>query len=201
MINNYIVGSSPTILVKEFDHRSVEDISTNGFIIYPIYVCTTCKKTKSSLEMKDLLEMGIPLFVIRRCPVISFQKTCYTTELAELIMTLMTSELGAGQISNIIKKRRTAYWVGSARVYLEANKHTSDFECERGSLGSFGFLQPAATIIQPFPQPCSHCGGFGGTHGPSPRNIQRFFVAYNAHLTLFADRFMMSLGGQVRTHN
>ena len=115
-------------------------------------------------------------------------------------MTLMTFELGAGQISNVIMKRRTAYWVASARVYLEATKHAIDLETERGSLGSFGFLKPGS-IIQPFPQFTTHCGGFGGTYGPSSRNLQRFFVANSAHLTMFADRFMMSLGGQVRTHN
>lgn len=105
MIDNYIVGSTSSILIKEYDHRSVEDVSTNGFIIFPIYFCTTCKRTKSSIEIKDLAEMGIPSYVIRRCPVITFQKTCYTVELAELIMTLMTSELGAGQISNFIKRK------------------------------------------------------------------------------------------------
>ena len=115
-------------------------------------------------------------------------------------MTLMTSELGAGQIANVIMKHRTAYWVASARVYLEATKHAIDLESERGSLASFGSLK-AATIIQPFPQLTTHCGGFGGTHGPSSRSLQRFFVAYSAHLNMFADRFMMSLGGQVSKSN
>ena len=143
--------------------------------------------------------MGFPLYVIRRCPVICFQKTTYTTELAELIMTLMTSELGAGQISTVIAKRRTAYWAASARVYLEAQNHGVILESERGSLSSFGFVRASRNIL-PFPPLTSHCGGFGGTTGPSSRNIQRFFIGMNVNLGSFADRFMMSLGGQVRPH-
>ena len=90
--------------------------------------------------------MGIPSYGIRRCPVISIRKTCYSVELAELIMTLMTSELGAGQIATVIMKRRTAYWVASERVYLEATKHALNLESERGSLDSFGFSKPATII-------------------------------------------------------
>ena len=140
--------------------------------------------------------MGFPLYVIRRCPVICFQRTTYTVELAELIMTLMTSELGAGQISTVIAKRRTAYWAASARVYLEAQNHSLILESERGSLSSFGFVR-SPRIILPFPSLTSHCDGFGGTHGPSARNIQRLFLAIHENLGSFADRFMMSLGGQV----
>jgi hypothetical protein len=148
--------------------------------------------------MSDLAAMGIPSFVIRRCPVISFRRTTYTVELAEMIMTLMTSELGAGQISNVIMKRRTAYWAACARVYLEAQTYSSALNSEKRSLSSFGFAKAARAVL-PFPTMNSHCNGFGGSSGPSSRNIQRFFIAFNAHLGLFADRFMMSLGGQVRS--
>ena len=191
--------SSP-ITIKEYDHRSVEDITTNGFIIFPVFLCSICKRTKSSLEMSDLATMGIPPFVIRRCPVISFRRTTYTVELAELIMTLMTSELGAGQISTVIMKRRTAYWAASARVYLEAHTYNSTLDSEKGSLPSFGFMK-AARVVLPFPTMNSHCNGFGGSNGPSSRNIQRFFIAAHTHLDPFADRFMMSLGGQVSSPN
>ena len=191
--------SSP-ITIKEYDHRGVEDITSNGFIIFPVFFCSICKKTKSSLEMSDLAAMGIPTFVIRRCPVMSFWRTTYTVELAELIMTLMTSELGAGQISTVIMKRRTAYWAASARTYLEAHTHNSILDSERGSLSSFGFTK-AARVVQPFPTMNSHCNGFGGSNGPSSRNIQRFFIAAHMLLDPFADRFMMSLGGQVSSPN
>ena len=128
-----------SISIKDFDHRGVEDISTNGFIIYPIFICRYCKKTKSSLEVSDLLQMGFPPFLLRRCPVVPFNKTTYTVELAELIMTLMTTELGAGQISTFISKRRTAYWAASARVYLEANVHSLMRQSDVGNLSNFGF--------------------------------------------------------------
>ena len=165
-----------------------------------MYLCSVCKKTKSSLEMTDLASMGFPSYVIRRCPVICFQRSTYTVELAELILTLMTSELGAGQISSVIAKRRTAFWAASARVYLEAQNHSVILESDRGSLSSFGFMR-ASRNIAPFPSLTSHCGGFGGSRGPSSRNIQRFFIGMTTHLDLFADRFMMSLGGQVRLYN
>ena len=147
-----------------------------------------------------MVSMGFPPYVIRRCPVICFQRTTFTVELAELILTLMTSELGAGQISSVIAKRRTAFWAASARVYLEAQNHSVTLVSHKGSLSSFGFVR-APTNIVPFPPLTSHCGGFGGSQGPSSRNIQRFFVAMTTHLDLFADRFMMSLGGQVRLNN
>lgn len=184
------------ITIKEYGHRSVEDISTNGFIIYPIFLCSYCKKTKSSLDVGDLLKMGFPAYLLRRCPVVPFSKTTYTVELAELIMTLMTTELGAGQISTFISKRRTAYWAASARVYLEANLHSLDGDSARGTLSNFGFSREEKQV-DAFPLLTSHCNGFGGSRGPSARSIQRFFIAGSAHLGAFADRFMMSLGGQV----
>ena len=90
--------------------------------------------------------MGFPMHVIRRCPVVCLMKICYTIELAELIMTLMTSELGAGQIATVIAKRTTAYWVSSARVYLEAQNHYISLDSERGSLSS-PFHHSPLTVI------------------------------------------------------
>ena len=180
-----------------FGHRRVEDIATNGFIIYPNFLCCNkCNKTMSSL-VQAIAIMGIPDYVIRRCPVIPCKRTAFTVELAELIMSLMTSELGAGRISNLILKRRTFYWAASAKVYLEARNHRVGLESERGSLSSFGFRNTTRTVL-PFPPFNSHCNGYGGRNCPSSRNIQRFFLAANIHLDLFADRFMMSLGGQVK---
>lgn len=147
--------------------------------------------------MQAIAIMGIPDYVIRRCPVIPCKRTAFTVELAELIMSLMTSELGAGRISNLILKRRTFYWAASAKVYLEARNHRVGLESERGSLSSFGFRKTTRTVL-PFSPFNLHCNGYGGRTGPSSRNIQRFFLAANIHLDLFADRFMMSLGGQVK---
>ena len=187
------------ISVKEYGHRGVEDISTNGFIIYPIFLCSYCKRTKSSLDVDDLLRMGFPPYLLRRCPVVTFSKTTYTVELAELLMTLMTTELGAGQISTFISKRRTAYWAASARVYLEAHTYSLGNESRRGNLSSFGFSREERQVPA-FPLLTTHCNGFGGSRGPSARN-QRFFIAGSTHVGAFADRFMMSLGGQVSITN
>lgn len=140
--------------------------------------------------------MGFPPYVIRRCPVIIFKRTAYTLDLAELIMTLMTSEMGAGQIQNLILKRRTSLWAANARVYLEAQEFRNLQETDKCTLHGFGFKKEARNIL-PFPPYKSHCNGYGGRTGPSSRNIQRFFIAAHEHVDLFADRFMMSLGGQV----
>jgi hypothetical protein len=107
--------------------------------------------------------------------VVPFKRTTYTVELAELIMTLMTTELGAGQISIFISKRRTAYWAASARVYLKANLNSVGSDSDRANLSSFGVSREEKTI-DPFPSMTSHCNGFGGSRGSSARNIQRFFI-------------------------
>ena len=160
--------------MKQYDHRGVEGISSFGFIAYPIYGCSNCKRTKSSLELCDLMTMGVPSYILRRCPVIPMSRTCYSSELAELILTLRTGELGAGQISNYIEKKRATFWATQARVYLEAHVANKD---DSTSLNAFGFTQDV--VCQPFPAMRSHCGGFGGTKGPSGRQIQRFFLQHH----------------------
>ena len=122
-------------------------------------------------------------------------KTCYTKDLGELILILMTGELGAGQIAAMIAKHRASLWVSHAKVYLET--HAYDRE-DKASLRSHGFKQTTKTdTCKPFPIMTSHCNGFGGTKGPSTNQIQRFFLAASSHPADFGDRFMKSLGGQV----
>ena len=135
-----------TISVREYDHKSVEGVNSNGFVVYPIFQCAGCRKTKSSMEISDLSKMGVPPYILRRCPVISMLKTSYSSELAELILTLMTSELGAGQIANFINKKRATFWVSQARVYLEA--HVANTE-DISSLSAFGFTRSISS--SPFP--------------------------------------------------
>lgn len=157
--------------MKQNGHRGVEGISSFGFVAYPIYSCSICKRTKSSLELSDLVTMGVPSCILRRCPVIPMSRSCYSRELAEIILALKTAGLGAGQISNYIAKKRATLWVTQARVYLEA--HVANKE-DSISLNAFGFTQDV--VCQPFPAMTSHCGGFGGTKGPSGRQIHRFIL-------------------------
>ena len=51
--------------------------------------------------------MGIPYYIIRTCPV-TLNKSAWTTELYQLVITRMPTELGASQISNVIDMGRTA---------------------------------------------------------------------------------------------
>jgi hypothetical protein len=136
--------------------------------------------------------MGFAPYILRRYPVVIKAKTCYSSELAKLILSLMTSELGAGQIATYVAKKRGAFWVSQARVYLES--HVSNKE-DFSSLKAFGFVQSCSS--GPFPSLTPHCGGFGGSRGPSQRQIQRFFLAASSHPANFGDRFMKSIGGEV----
>ena len=48
------------------------------------------------------------------------KKSCWTKKLLQFVSNTMTTELGAGQIANIIKKARTTKWTEDCNVYLEA---------------------------------------------------------------------------------
>lgn len=177
--------------MKETHHCRVEDIKSNGFIIYPRFYCRVCEKTKSGLFTEDLITMGVPLHIIRRCPVVIRKKVAYSQYLANLILTLMTTELGAGQIANIIQSLRSSYWASNAQVYLQALADVGP-----GTLDSFGFTRPVTAPIG-FPSLHSHCGGYGGSSGPSKQPFQRLFVTLSRKTADIGDRVMMSLGGSV----
>ena len=98
--------------------------------------------------------------------------------------TLITFGLGAGQISTFISKRRTANWAASARVFLEATMVSMQRDSHRGNLSSYGFSR-AKEIVEQFPSLLSHCDGFGGSKGPSSRNVQRFVIAGSDHIGAF----------------
>ena len=175
--------------MKEINHRAVEDIKSNGFIIYPRFYCKICRKSKSSLMTQDLITMGVPIPIIRRCPVVIRKKIAFSQDLANLILTLMTTELGATQIANIIQAQRSAYWATNAQVYLQACADVTS-----NSLESHGF-----TTVAPigFPTFHSHCDGFSGSNGPSSQSIQRLFIFLSQKTAAIGDRVMMSLGGSV----
>lgn len=56
------------VTVKEYCYRNVEDISSNGFIVYPRFKCK-CHSTCSSLDKKFMEICGVPNNILRRCPV------------------------------------------------------------------------------------------------------------------------------------
>ena len=177
------------ITVKALEVRSVEDLQSNGFIIYPRYYCNKCRKTKSSLVTEDLMKMGVPNFIIRRCPVIIKKKTAYTQDLVDSILTMMTGSLGAEQISNFINAKRTSFWSANAIVYLEVMT-----DMAKNSLHNFGFT---GTPPVGFPTLLSHCNGYGGSNGVSKQAIQRLFIGMSKMTAAIGDRVMMSLGAQV----
>jgi hypothetical protein len=111
-------------VLQTLEHRSVEGLKSNGFIAFWVYACSKCKtnKQKSSLEIPSLHIMGFPLILTRQCPVITFLKSAVTQGLAEYVITMMTSELGAEQIMKGLGKLRDAEWAYHARIFLELQK-------------------------------------------------------------------------------
>ena len=158
-------------------------------VIYPRYYCSKCKRTKSSLVTEDLLQMGVPYYVIRRCPVVVKRKTAYTQNLVDSILTMMTGSLGAEQISNFIKSNRSSLWSSHALVYLEVMA-----DLTKNSLQNFTFTAPATAA---FPALLTHCHGYGGNSGVSKQAIQRLFIGMSKMTAAIGDRVMMSLGAQV----
>lgn len=77
-LNCWNIGCSGKISVlPTLEHRCVEGLKANGFIVYCVYACSKCKtnKQKSSLEIPSLHKMGFPLFVTRQSPVIPMHKS------------------------------------------------------------------------------------------------------------------------------
>lgn len=50
----------------------------------------------------------------------------------------------------------------------------------------------------PFPRREQHCGGYGGSRGPSAQHITKIFIAATAHIAILADQIMKALGSDVR---
>ena len=133
--------------------------------------------------------MGVPDHIIRWCPVVVFQKLALTQDLADTIMNLMTSELGASQISNFIKKKkRSSKYISHATIYLQV------MASSQNSLNDYGF---GSNSVLPFPPFFSHCDGYGGSNGPSVSAIKTLFLAISRRTVAIADRVMMSLGGEL----
>lgn len=60
---------SGCVKFKEYKIRNVEDVSTNGFIIFPNFRCNKCKSTSTSLQLDNMRNCGFPNNILRRCPV------------------------------------------------------------------------------------------------------------------------------------
>jgi hypothetical protein len=57
-----------SVKVNSLQHRGVEDLESNIFIIYSKYECRVCKKFKSAFELDALSAMGVSDYVLARCP-------------------------------------------------------------------------------------------------------------------------------------
>jgi hypothetical protein len=109
----------PEIKQHKVKHRRAEGISLPAYVVYPEYYCTKCGSSKSAMDPEAMAAMGVPIFVLNQCPVVSLEKSALTKELFELILTLMPSELGAAQIRTLCRKTRAALYAHDVRTYSE----------------------------------------------------------------------------------
>jgi hypothetical protein len=183
--------SSKRLGVKDIKSRSVESINSNGFVIFPNYICHSCGKVTSSLANPDkLYDMGIPVFVLKRCPVLALGQSCWTKELVNFVCTMMSTQVCVAEIRHIIRRLRVAKWVEDCSVYLQACDH-------KVKLIKSSNVDNRVVDVCPFPRLTHHCGGYGGTLGPGKNQILDVFSALTQAPATFSDRFMKSLGGTV----
>jgi hypothetical protein len=83
-----------SVSVETYETRVVEGIESQVWVIFPKFNCKSCSQYKSSLELDALLDMGVPLSVIRECPVVPLHHSACTVELADLIMLLTPTAFG-----------------------------------------------------------------------------------------------------------
>ena len=111
-------------MLGTLEHRGVEGLKSNGFIVFCVYKCDKCKTNsqKSSLDIPCMHLMGFPQFICRQCPVLALHKSAVTQELLEFILTVATSEWGMNQATEKIRKFRTADYALRARCFMELQK-------------------------------------------------------------------------------
>lgn len=96
-VKNRGLSNKSSVSVRRIDVRSVEDIDQNGFLCHPTFICNKHGKngsgaTKSAMDFVALLEMGVPVYMIRRYNFIVLSNSIFTKRLMELINSLMTGE-------------------------------------------------------------------------------------------------------------
>jgi hypothetical protein len=92
------VKDGEIIVEKRLCYRYVEGLDINGFVLFPIFECRRCKKTKAATDTEALISMGIPKVLLRKAPIIPFECSVVTKELFEFLITHMTSPCGAEQL-------------------------------------------------------------------------------------------------------
>jgi hypothetical protein len=83
--------------------------------------------------------MGFPLSITRQSPVITLYKSAVTQELAEYVITMITSELGAEQIMKGLGKLRDAEWAYNARIFLEVQNQLATPSSTLGASFTFNY--------------------------------------------------------------
>ena len=102
-------------------HKSVEAFDEKGFLIYVEYRCLQCHKDKSSLEAEALEQMGVPLNVIKKIPVLNLNCSAWSVDYFSLCCLATTKEMGVSSFASMTAKARTSRWAEDAYTYLQVH--------------------------------------------------------------------------------
>ena len=83
------------ISIHDVEIRRVDGLEDFLFIIFAKYECKICHRYKSGLELDALAAMGVTMSVLYTIPVIPFHDSCFTKQLADLVLEMMISPSGS----------------------------------------------------------------------------------------------------------
>ena len=162
-----------TVVFKEYSTpRHVHSYSTDSYYSCAVYRCKKCSKTirmdDEGLVCADSSPL-VPPEIFLQCPVVYRSKTCWSRELVELMVDLVSSRAHINDFINAIRKARTSEWLKIAVRYYS---HVRWWLKNRASTTTFSNNAPL--YFDDFPEFFSHCDGWNGTLGPSRQVAESF---------------------------
>jgi hypothetical protein len=65
--------TQPKVRENRMRFARAEGTDLSAYVIYPEYRCTGCKTARSALTLADMAAMGIPIVILKQCPVVPSQ--------------------------------------------------------------------------------------------------------------------------------
>ena len=90
------------ISIHDVEIRRVDGLEDFLFIIFAKYECKICHRYKSGLELDALAAMGVTMSVLYTIPVIPFHDSCFTKQLADLVLEMMISPSGSYRTFRVV---------------------------------------------------------------------------------------------------
>ena len=150
------------VVFKEYSSpRHVHDLASDCYYSVAVHRCRKCKKTVRA-DAEILVEKGIvPVEIALQCPVHTWTKTAWTSELVEILVDMVSSRAQIGDFISVVRKARTSTYLKLAcRYYGHVRWFTRDI-----SISTQYFIRTSDNFPD-FPRYFSHCGS-NGTLGPS----------------------------------